>query len=110
MGFLDSIKSLFSGDTNTPRTAEYWIYVRCRRCREIIKTRLDLANNLSELDEGGYIIQKTLVGSGLCFQRIEVTLTFDDRRHLIDQTAVGGEFVTAEEYEATTVKNERSSE
>lgn len=110
MGFLDSIKSLFSGDNNTPKTAEYWIYVRCRRCREVIKTRLDLSNNLSELDEGGYIAQKTLVGSGLCFQRIEVTLTFDDQRRLIDQSAVGGEFITAEEYEAAAVKNERSSE
>lgn len=110
MGFLDSIKSLFGGDTNAPRTAEYWIYVRCRRCGEVIKTRLDLANNLSELDEGGYIAQKTLVGSGLCFQRIEVTLNFDDQRRLIDQSAVGGEFITAEEYEAASVNNEHSSQ
>jgi hypothetical protein len=101
MGFLDTIKSIFGGDS-PPGQDGYWIYVRCRRCGEVIKTRLDLQNNLSPADEGGYVVQKTLVGSGLCFQRIEATLMFDDNRRLIDQSAVGGEFITAEEFEASS--------
>lgn len=100
MGFLDSIKSIFSGGGNPGQQAELWIYVRCRRCGEVIKTRLDLINNLTPGDEGGYMAHKTLVGSRLCFQRIEATLIFDDNRRLIDQSAVGGEFITEEEFEA----------
>jgi hypothetical protein len=106
MGFLDSLKSMFGGDS-APKQEGYWIYVRCRRCGEVIKTRLDLLNALSPMDEGGYMIQKTLVGSGLCFQRIEATLTFDDNRRLIDQSAVGGEFITAEQFETASAKNEK---
>jgi hypothetical protein len=98
MGFLDSMKSLFSspgaGDSG------YYIYVRCRRCGEVIKTRLDLHNDLSLADGGGYVVNKTLMGSQLCFERIEVRLTFDERRQLVDREISRGEFITAEEYDA----------
>ena len=95
MGFLDSLKTMFSGQEST---AEYWVYVRCKRCGEPIKTRIDLQNHLSQNDEGGYVVNKTLVGSQRCFERIEVTLYFNSRRELIDQSISRGEFITAEEY------------
>lgn len=98
MGFLDSIKSIFTGSASDD--AAYWVYVRCRRCGEVLRTRLDLRNNLTEQDEGGFIARKTLVGSGLCFERIEVTLFFDPNRHLVDREIARGEFITAEAYEA----------
>lgn len=96
MGFLDSMKSFLSGPT-TPD--DLWIYVRCNRCGEVIKTRIDLQNSLSLRDEGGYVTRKTLVGSQLCFQRIEVTLNFDAQRQLTDREIAHGEFITAEEYQ-----------
>ena len=99
MGFLDSLKSMFTGGIASKDEA-YWIYVRCRRCGEVIKTRLDLHNNLTPQDEGGYIVHKTLVGNRLCFERIEVTLTFDEQRRLMDREISRGEFITAEEFEA----------
>lgn len=101
MGFLDSLKSLFSGGGGSSDGGEngaYWLYVRCRRCGEMIKSRVDLRNDLSLRDEGGYVVSKTLVGSHLCFQRVEVTLTFDEQRQLVDREISGGEFVTGEEY------------
>ena len=98
MGFLDSMKSLFSG--GEVGDSGYYIYVRCRRCGEVIKTRLDLHNDLSLADGGGYVVNKTLIGSQLCFERIEVRLTFDERRQLVDREISRGEFITAEEYEA----------
>lgn len=98
MGFLDSLKSVFAGGGG-PSTAEYWIYVRCHRCGEIIKTRIDLQNNLSMRDEGGYVTHKTLVGNQLCFERIEVTLYFDQSRNLIDREIAGGEFVLPDDVE-----------
>lgn len=99
MGFFDSLKSVFTGGGQ--KASEYWIYVRCRRCGEVIKTRLDLQSGLSRSDEGGYLVRKTLVGNQLCFERIEVTLTFDENRQLVDREIQRGEFITAEAYEAT---------
>jgi len=98
MGFLDSLKSLFSGSDGGD--SGYYIYVRCRRCGEVIRTRLDLRNDLSLADGGGYVVNKTLMGNQLCFERIEVRLTFDERRQLVDREISRGEFMTAEEYEA----------
>lgn len=103
MGFLDSLKSLFAG--GGADTEGYWIYVRCRRCGEVIKTRLDLRSSLSAGDEGGYILRKTLMGGQLCFQRIEVTLHFDENRRLVDREIAHGEFITAEEFEAAQTEN-----
>ena len=101
MGFFDSLKSLFGGSSGGEQSdGVYWIYVRCRRCGEVIKTRLDLFNNLSPNDEGGYTASKTLVGNRLCFERIEVTLTFDENRRLINRDISRGDFITAEEFEA----------
>jgi len=99
MGFLDSLKSLFAGGGGQA-TGGYWLYTRCRRCGEVIKTRLDLRNSLSSADGGGYVVHKTLMGNQRCFERIEVTLTFDDNRRLLEREIMHGEFITAEEFEA----------
>jgi hypothetical protein len=100
MGFLDSIKSMFVGGGEGRAEPGHWIYVRCNRCGEVIKTRLDLRRNLSPRDEGGFMAHKTLVGNQLCFERIEVNLTFDENHHLVGREISRGEFITAEEYEA----------
>jgi hypothetical protein len=99
MGFLNSLKSLFAGNGEAQGEG-YWIYVRCRRCGEAIKTRLHLQNELSQNDEGGYTVSKMLVGNRHCFERIEITLTFDEHRRLINRDIAHGDFITAEAYEA----------
>ena len=107
MGFLDSLKSIFVGGGGAD-TAGYWIYVRCHLCGEVIATRLDLRDSLSERDEGGYVVNKTLIGNQLCFQRIEVTLYFDDNRRLVDQEIGHGEFISREEYEVARAENDQT--
>ncbi len=105
MGFLDSLKSLFaSGGKDSDAL---WIYARCKRCGEVIKTRIDLRNSLSMAEGGGYVVHKTLIGSGeqLCFQRIEVTLHFDENRRLVDREIQFGQFISAEEYDAVQAEN-----
>ncbi len=99
MGFLDSLKSLFSGGGGADASG-YWVYVRCRRCGEAIRTRINLRNDLSPNDEDGYTVTKTLVGDRRCFERIEVTLTFDANRHLLGQDIQRGDFISAKEFEA----------
>ena len=99
MGFMDSLKSLFAGGQEGDKNA-YWVYVRCRRCGEVIKTRIDMRNDLSRLDEGGFVVNKTLVGAQRCFERIEAKLIVDENRRVVDRQISGGDFFTAEEFEA----------
>ena len=74
----------------------YWVTVRCTRCGEIIRTRVNLSNDLSaEYDSprSGYVCRKVLLGESRCFQQIEVVLKFDENRKLVDRVISGGEFV-----------------
>ena len=83
----------------------YWVYVQCDRCGEKLRNRIHLHNDLSirygeKPRADTYITQKTIIGSGTCFQPIELTLIFDDQRELIEHSIEGGRFITAEEFAA----------
>jgi hypothetical protein len=73
--------------------------VQCLRCGEQIRGRVDLRNDLSiEYDGGGsasYHCRKVVMGSGRCFQQIEVYLNFDANHKLTDRQIQGGKFVEA---------------
>ena len=105
MGFLDIFKSFFAGGEGEDKYG-YWVHVRCNRCGEAVRTRIDLRNDLSALDDGGFVVHKTLVGKGLCFERIEVTLTFGERRNVVGEEIIGGELITADEYEQLSTTGE----
>jgi len=104
MGLFKKLSDLFSAPEGRPEKrdeASYWVAVRCSRCGETLRTRVNLHNDLSiEYGEGGgettYFCRKTLIGDKLCFQRVEVELTFDAKRQLIDRQISGGEFVDVE--------------
>ena len=98
MSFLKKLGNIFSGNSEPP---VYWVYVCYERCNEAVAARIDMRGNLSEQDDDTYFCRKVLVGSKRCFQPIEVELTFDKSKNLIDQQITGGKFITAEEYEAT---------
>jgi hypothetical protein len=95
MGFLDKLLKSFSG--GSPMAA-YPLSVQCNRCGEILTGRVNMANDLSvEYDPKGnpqsYSCRKVLMGSGRCFQSIEVVLKFDSRRSLQEKEIHGGKFV-----------------
>lgn len=92
MGFL---KNLFGGVTAKPEKRYYVFRVKCNRCGEIIEGRVDLDNDLSleyEDDRNVYFGRKVLMGSGRCFQQIQVEMKFTSSRALIEQQAQGGQF------------------
>jgi hypothetical protein len=94
MGFLDKIMKSFSG--GSPMV--FPIKVKCNRCGEILTARVNLANDLSvEYNATGnpqsYSCRKVLLGSGRCFQSIEVNLKFDSHRTLKEKEIHGGMFV-----------------
>ena len=96
-------KNLFKSP-NSDR--DYWVYVRCDKCGEVIKARIDLFNHLSiQYGEGNqpstYFCRKVVIGGKRCYQQIEVLMTFDMNRKLLDQQITGGKFVTKDEYLAS---------
>ena len=90
---MSFLKNLFSSTPAKPDKKYFTFQIKCNRCGEILEGRVDLDNDLSLNDEGnGYFARKGLMGSNLCFQQIEVELTFDSSRQMIEKTITGGEF------------------
>lgn len=97
MGIFKKISNLFN-PTPQRKDPGYWVTVKCNRCGEIIRTRINLHNDLSlEYGEGDgkttYFCRKSLLGEQRCFQRVEIELTFDANRNLLERQISGGQFV-----------------
>lgn len=89
MGFL---KKLFGGNASSGSDF-YTFNVKCDRCGETIAGKVNMSNDLSIDDEGGYHVRKVLMGGGRCFQQIEVAFKFDAARQLQDRQISGGSFL-----------------
>ncbi len=94
MAFFKKLAGFFGANAASPRPAQT-VTVRCNRCGEILTARIDLGNDLSRADDGGFIVRKTLMGNGenRCFQRVEITLQYDDKRNVTEREISGGTFV-----------------
>lgn len=91
MGFL---KNLFTGASAQSSGGFHLFHVKCDRCGETIEGRVNMANDLSLEDGGeGYFVRKVLMGSGHCFQKIEVELRSSAARKLLEKSAHGGTFI-----------------
>lgn len=90
------IKRFFSSPISSE--SGYWVDVRCQRCGELLRARVDLRHELSQVDSPGegrayYFCRKVLIGAQRCYQPIEVELFFDANRNLVTRKISGGEFV-----------------
>jgi len=106
MGFLDSIKSLFSGGkggSGVEREGRaMYFYVRCNACGEKIRVRVDLYNDLiQEFGENdnvaGYSVEKDVLGNK-CFRMMHLHAQFNQGRRLLEQSVSNGTLITKEEY------------
>jgi hypothetical protein len=100
MGIFRKLASLFSGAPPSRAETLYLVTVQCQRCGEVLRGAVNLGNELSEdFDEASgattYHVRKVLMGSGRCFQPIEVTLKFDEGRRLLERQITGGKFTAA---------------
>jgi hypothetical protein len=97
MGIFKRLSNLFSSSGQGDENA-YWFTVKCNRCGEQIHGRVDMRNELTiSYDDNTYYSRKVLIGDKLCFQQIEVELTFDKNRRLIERKIRGGKFVDDQE-------------
>ena len=109
MSFLDRWMKRFTASGIERRS--YWVHARCKRCGEVISSRVDLLNDLSlDFDTGQYVARKTLMGDGRhrCFQRLEVTLVFDKKKRLVDRSITHGEFLHPTEVEEAKAAYEQA--
>lgn len=104
---MSIFKKLFSTD----KSDRYLLlYAKCGRCEEIIEARIDLYNDLSiDYGEAGksqsYLCRKVLIGSGRCYNPIEIIMEFDSKRKLLNKSIHSGSFVTREEFESFTARS-----
>ena len=108
MGFLNTIRSIFRAE---PDRRYRQVHARCARCGEVLSTRIDLYNELSvEYGDGrgkeSYYCRKVLMGDSGCFNRVELEMSFDSQRRLMEVEAEGGEYLSAEEAEEEREKQE----
>jgi hypothetical protein len=103
MGLFDKLSRLLKGNQlaggKTADAGAYWITVRCNRCGEVVKGRVNLNNDLSPEYDGEtltYTCRKVLIGEQRCFQQIEVWLKFDAGRKLMNREIRGGSFADEE--------------
>jgi len=101
MSIFKKISEIFksSGDDRN-----YWFYVQCDHCKEVLKGRVDMHNHLSiKYGEGKrghtYYCRKVMIGSNRCYRQIEVEFAFDGRRKLVDRQINGGVFVTEADFQ-----------
>lgn len=94
MNFFQKLAQAFAP---APKGRFYNFSVRCKRCGEVIHGQVDIYNDPSleydANDQPFYLCRKVLIGSGRCFQPIEVVFKFDESRRVIDRQISGGEFV-----------------
>ena len=98
MSLLKRISDLFTGSNPGKRSGSLEIAVQCARCGEIIRSRIDLANDLSaeygeDDQENYYLCRKVLIGKQGCYAPIEIILNFDAGRNVTDRQITGGKFV-----------------
>ena len=93
---MNFLKNLFGGPASSSQPNFYSFAVKCNRCGETVEGRINLSNDLSvdyEDWQDFYFVRKMVMGSGRCFQQIEIELKFDASRKVIEKQANGGTFV-----------------
>ena len=91
---MNILKKLFSGGAAKPQGNLFAFTVKCKRCGETIEGHINLANDLSRNDDNnGFFVRKVVMGSGHCFQQVEVEMQFDANHKLLEKQIHGGTFV-----------------
>jgi len=102
MGFFSRIMAAFTGKAPSGSDRYMPLYVIDHRCHEPISGQVDMLNELSLAEEGGYYVRKVLhtAGKSRCFGQVEVQLWLDGKKQVTRHEVQGGRWLTAEEYAA----------
>ncbi len=98
MGFLDSLRSLFSTRPSAQADDAIHIYVECGRCKSRVHVRLDKRHDLSQGEGGGYFVRKEIMDSK-CFRMMMAEIAFDTSYRIQSQEMQGGRFISKQEFD-----------
>jgi hypothetical protein len=125
VGLVDALKSMLGlggGAGSSGPDRGLYRYVRCNRCKDVVRVRINVANEVSELsdepdDEGGeiaatnpsarYAIAKGVVDSK-CFRPMRMTILFDGRKNEVESSVQGGEMVDEAAWRAVQAARQAS--
>ncbi len=112
MGFFAKILAAFTGKAPTGGDRYLPLYVLDHRCREPISGQIDLLNELSLAEVGGYYVRKVLhtAGKRRCFSQVEVQLWLDGKKQITRHEVQGGRWLTAAEYAAAVERQAQEAE
>ena len=100
---MNFLKKLFG--SGMPQDGGYYVYVKPKMCKEIVKVRINLSNDLSLRDDSdGYWVRKVASATRCPFQA-ELTLYFNKSRQVIDKEIENGEYVDEATYQAYLVES-----
>jgi hypothetical protein len=100
MNILRQLSNMLMGKSSPSGDVGLYYYVRCNRCGEVIRARINPMNDLSAPDDGeGLFTRKVIVGQR-CYNRIEAEFHYDSKRKLINSDITGGTLTDKEAYEA----------
>jgi hypothetical protein len=124
VGLLDALKSILGlggGGGGGAVDRGLYRYVRCNRCKDVVRVRINMANEVSELsdepDEDGdvaaptnpaarYAVTKGVVDTK-CFRPMRLSILFDGRKHEIESSVQGGEVVDEAAWEAVRASRQQ---
>ncbi|MCX6017585.1 MAG: hypothetical protein NTZ50_03635 [Chloroflexi bacterium] len=75
------------------------VYVRCAKCGEVVRVRINKGSDISRNDDDVLFVRKMAM-DGKCHSRIEMELFFDDAYRITKRSIQGGEFVAHEQWMA----------
>ncbi len=100
MSFLKRLSSMLTGGAPGERDRDaFWLYVRCDRCGEKLRLRVDRKFEIHpDYDQGGYVLRKEIM-DGRCFQLMYAEIHFDPAWNITSRDLHGeGTFLTPEEF------------
>ena len=108
---MNILKNLFGGGAgNRGDKRGFYVYVRPKRCDEIVEIRVDLYNDLSQEDDSSGFFVRKLASATRCPFQAEVTLFFDKNRRNTTSDIENGEFVSAQEYAEWIAEKEAATQ
>jgi hypothetical protein len=100
MQLLRQLGNMLMGKSFGSDDIGMYYYVRCNRCGEVVRVRINPMNDLSAKEDGeGLFTHKTVVGQR-CYNRIEADFYYDSKRKLMNSQISGGTLVDKAAYEA----------
>lgn len=107
MGFLDTLRRLFTGTPSGTQGDPYglWFHFRCDQCGGVVRIRVDRRNDLNREEGPGTFLLRKEVMDNSCFQLMHASIWLDSRYEVVSADVSGGELISKEEYEAAQQAN-----